>query len=175
MQPKKKNAPTRLQAALVVGGSLLCIAAIVFLKTAADNNSPAHAKVMAEAVRAAENRSDSTADMAIPDTVGDISALPAMPDSVPPAMPDSVGRDTRSASNAGREDGFLAGSYDASQGAHRASFDDTNTFPTPAEQRAYEAAYREGYEHGYAEARAQAESGPPASEAEAPRTDAAGN
>lgn len=158
MKEQKTPAPGLAQRIAIIVACLLCVVAIVFLKTESDSRSPVYAEAR-KAARAAATP-DSIRNMAVPDTVGDATVLPLVVETLPPAMPDSVGRDARSAGLAGHEDGYLAGCYDAEYAARRSSYDDTNTFPSAAERRAYSTAYAEGYEKGFAEVSARAHGEP---------------
>lgn len=60
-----------------------------------------------------------------------------------------MGTDGREVSDAGYEDGYWAGYDDAHLGQERASYDESCTFPTPAERRKYAQNYREGYAEGW--------------------------
>lgn len=144
---EKKNGPSRLEATLIVLGCLVCIVAIVLLKTASDRRSPMYAKINPEVARE-QAALDSATNVAVPDTRVDSTVLPTTPDTIPAAPADSIGKDTRPALDAGRQDGFLAGEDDARNAHPHATFDDTNTFPSREEQAAYKKGYAEGYAEG---------------------------
>lgn len=144
---EKKNSPSRLEATLIILGCVACIVVIVFLKTASDRRSPMYAKINPEAARA-RAATDSAANVAVPDVRVDSTVIPITPDTIPPAPADSIGKDTRPALEAGKQDGFLAGEDDARNAHPRATYDDTNTFPSQAEQKAYKKGYAEGYANG---------------------------
>ncbi|MBR1712622.1 MAG: hypothetical protein IJ722_04405 [Alloprevotella sp.] len=147
----KKNGPPRWQAALIVASCLLCTALILFLKLESDRRAPIYRELAAARQTGAAQQAG-LAPVAVPDTTGDPSALPAVPDTLPPAAPDTISwGEVRPATLAGQEDGYMAGQYDASLGQHRATYDESNTFTTPAGRQAYAKGYAEGYERGYAE------------------------
>lgn len=144
---ERKNGPSRFEATLIILGCIVCIVGIVFLKTASDSRSPVYAKidpVVAAKIAAA----DSVSNVAVPNVSLDSTVIPLTPDTVPPAPADSIGKDTRPAHEAGLQDGFLAGEDDAHNERPHASYDDTNTFSSAAEQQAYKHGYAEGYAEG---------------------------
>lgn len=144
---EKKNGPSRLEATLIILGCIVCIVGIVFLKTASDSRSPAYAKINPK-VAARRAAADSASNVAVPNVNLDSTVMPLTPDTIPPAPADSIGKDTRPALEAGRQDGFLAGEDDAHNDRPHASYDDTNTFSSAAEQQAYKHGYAEGYAEG---------------------------
>ncbi|MBR1732296.1 MAG: hypothetical protein IJ729_00935, partial [Alloprevotella sp.] len=148
----KKNRPPRWQAILIAACCLLSAALILPLKLESDRRAPIY-RELAAARQAGTQEQAGTAPVAVPDTTGDPTALPALPDTLPPAAPDTISwGEVRPATLAGQEDGYMAGQYDASLGQHRATYDESNTFATEAGRQAYASGYAEGYERGYAEA-----------------------
>lgn len=146
---ERNTGPSRLQATLIILACVACVVVIVFLKTASDRRSPLRtADAASDAGQTVP--ADTAAPVAVPDVRVDTTVLPATPDTVPPAPADSIGKDTRPAREAGRQDGYLAAEDDAQNDRPRASYDDTNTFPTPSEQHAYKRGYAEGYARGLA-------------------------
>lgn len=150
---ERNTGPSRLQATLIILSCVACVVVIVFLKTASDRRSPLRTAAAAPAATSA-TPADSAAPVAVPDVSVDSTALPLTPDTVPPAPADSIGKDTRPALEAGRQDGYLAAEDDARNDRPHASYDDTNTFPTRSEQHAYKRGYAEGYTRGLAAAAA---------------------
>lgn len=154
-EPSAANIGMRL---LIIGLPTLALIAIIgFMKLKSDEHMPASvlAAVKAPTSSAPTVPEDTAkAPIAIPDTTIDQTILPVIPDTLPAAPPDSVGVDERSPLTAGHEDGHLAGAYDRGAGnEYGISYDDTNTYPTPAEQHAYSDGYREGYAVGYRESK----------------------
>jgi len=147
---EKKNGPSLLQGSLIILACLVSVSIIIFLKMKSDLRSPVYIQTHPEAA-AAMRIADSVANVAVPDTTITPDALPHVPDTVAAAPPDSIGIDFRPASEAGREDGLAAGREDGRHGVLRATFDQTSTFPTEPERKAYAEAYIEGYAQGYAE------------------------
>jgi len=121
--------------AIVVGIAMTVV--IVFSKSASTAN-----EVAAPAVPAGNP------EMAVPDTTISPDVLPAEPETILVAMPDTIGKDKRPAAEAGYEDGYLSGMDDGATGNERATYDETNSFPTQRERDAYVENYRKGYADG---------------------------
>lgn len=151
MNKEARNSPAPWQAVLIVSGGLLCVALILFLKMESDSRAPIYQKMAARHLVVQSEKMGKN-PVAVPDTIGDPTVLPLVPDTVPAAVPDTLQwGEVRPATLAGQEDGYLAGQYDASLGQHRATYDESNTFSSSAGQQAYAIGYAEGYERGYAE------------------------
>lgn len=135
----KKNPDNRLRSLLFLLLGIAVTLAIIFLKKASE--------------KTADDSSDSirpeTSSPSVPDTTMDTAFLTAPAETISIALPDTIGKDKRPAAEAGFEDGYLSGMDDGAVGEERASYDESNNFPTRTEREAYVKGYREGYAKGF--------------------------
>ena len=141
------------QTVLIIACCAAAITGIVILKTASDERSTAMIAARNYLHQKKNSKTDSLLNVAVPDTIGDASALPFVPDTIPPALPDSIGKDIRPVENAGEEDGYIAGYDDGILDRRNHRFDDSSTFKSAAERNAYAKGYAKGYNNGFAEAK----------------------
>lgn len=121
--------------AIVVGIAMTVV--IVFSKSASTGGE-----------KTAPTVRDTASAIAVPDITVSPDVLPAEPETILVALPDTIGKDKRPAAEAGYEDGYLSGMDDGATGNERATYDETNSFPTPRERAAYVENYRKGYADG---------------------------
>lgn len=136
---KEKDKRSKLQVVLLILAGVAIVGGIIFMKTAADRPVASDA----------DGQQTHTKAVAIPDTSTHATDMQLPSETISVAMPDTIGKDKRPAYEAGYEDGYLSGIDDGSQGAERATYDESNTFPTTAEQSSYVRGYREGYAKGF--------------------------
>lgn len=124
--------------------AILAVGGIIYLKSLSDSSEDNQA-LSSEAI--------GNLPIAVPDTGLLSPDVLETAETLIVAMPDTIGKDKRPAYEAGYEDGYFSGMDDGSQNAERASYDDSNSFPTPAEHTAYTKGYSEGYEKGFQDGR----------------------
>ena len=141
-----KHKPTENKAAFIfiVLLALLAIGGIIYLKSLSDST---------EDSKAFSAETNGELPIAVPDTGLLVSDVLETTETLIVAMPDTIGKDKRPAYEAGYEDGYFSGMDDGSQNAERASYDDSNSFPSPTEQAAYTKGYSEGYAKGFSDGR----------------------
>ena len=100
-----------------------------------------------------DKESKTTCEIAVPDTTVAADAMPVIKDTV--VVYNTVEYDTRSAMEAGDEDGYWDGWYDAAETGETHRFDDQSNFKQESERKAYAKSYREGYEKGFRESKSQ--------------------
>lgn len=120
---------------------LLLVGGIVYMK---------HSSGEQKTLNAGSSENPDVSPVAIPDTTVSTELLPAEPDTViSSVLPDTVlGKDKRVPYEAGYEDGYAAGCDDGATGQENATYDETNSFKSSAEQQDYVRGYREGYAKG---------------------------
>ena len=124
--------------------ALLAVGGIIYLKSLSDS---------AEDSQALSSGTGNELPIAVPDTSLLSSDVLETAETLIVAMPDTIGKDKRPPYEAGYEDGYFNGMDDGSQNAERASYDDSNSFPSPTEQATYTKGYSEGYAKGFQDGR----------------------
>jgi hypothetical protein len=124
--------------------SLLTVGGIVYLKSLSETEAEG-------SLSSAENVEK--LPIATPYTGSVSSEMQEHPETLMVALPDTIGKDKRPPYEAGYEDGYFNGMDDGSQNAERASYDDSNSFPSPEERTAYAKGYSEGYTKGFEDGR----------------------
>ena len=121
----------------VVLFSILVVFVIVYFKMNADEQM--------------NGMSEENLPVAIPDTSStlDLFVEEYTEDTLVPA--ENLGTDTRSAMEAGDEDGYWDGWYDGAETGKRSRYDEISNFSSATDRQIYAENYREGYEKGFAE------------------------
>ena len=141
---KNKGPEKKVPALLFLLFSLLAVGGIVYLKSLSETDAEG-------SLSAAENVEK--LPIATPYTGSLSSEMQEQAETLMVALPDTIGKDKRPPYEAGYEDGYFSGMDDGFQNAERASYDDSNSFPSPAERTAYTHGYSEGYAKGFEDGR----------------------
>ena len=119
---------------------LSIVIAIVYFKMSADDTLEEQGKQKsAKQLPIAVPNTSSTGEMVLED----------FEDSV--VSPETIGADTRSAMEAGDEDGYWDGWYDGAETGQRSRYDENSNFASSQDRKIYSESYREGYDKGFAE------------------------
>ena len=126
--------------------SLLVVFAIIYFKLRADDMP-------------IDNKTE-VLPVAVPDTTSTIEMMVEEYVTDTLVSVQNLGTDTRSAMEAGDEDGYWDGWYDGAETGKRSRYDENSSFASATDRQIYAENYREGYAKGFAESTQQKDNSP---------------